>query len=164
LIKKRVILIPEIESLMSLFGTKFTQLTCQYSNGIGEVQARSEVWVHVKVPSHHLSCKSSAALQLFKQSTALLQTIDCRKVWGKQLTGTEQGRLHSLFGMKFTQVPSQYSNRIREVQARNEVWVCVKAPSRHLSCKSSTALQLFKQSTALLQTIDCRKVCGKQPT
>jgi hypothetical protein len=78
----------------SLFGMKFIQLTCQYSNGIGEVQARSEVWVHVKATSRHLSCKSSAILQLFKQSTALLQTIDCRKVWGKQLTGTEQGSTH----------------------------------------------------------------------
>jgi lactam utilization protein B len=90
-----------------------------------------------------------------------------------------RARLHSLFGMKFTQVPSQYSNQIREVQARNEVWVCVKAPSHCLSCKSSTALQLFKQLTAvlqtnalqlfkqltaLLQTTDCRKARDKQPT
>jgi hypothetical protein len=82
--------------LHSLFGMKFTQLTCQYSNRIGEVKARSKVWVRVKVPSHRLSFKSSAALQLFKQSTALLQTIDCRKVWGKQLTGTEQGSTHCL--------------------------------------------------------------------
>jgi hypothetical protein len=29
------------------------------------------------------------------QST-LLQTVDCRKVWGKQLTGTEQGSPHCL--------------------------------------------------------------------
>ncbi len=142
----------------SLFGMKFTQLTCQYSNGIGEVQVRSKVWVHVKAPSCCLSCKSSTTLQLFKQSTTLLQSIDCRKVWGKQLN---RARLHSLFSMKFTQVPSQYSNQIREVQARNKVWVCVKVPSCCLSCKSSTALQLFKQSTALLQTIDCRKAWGK---
>jgi hypothetical protein len=27
----------------------------------------------------------------FKESAALLQTIDCRKAWGKQPTGTEQG-------------------------------------------------------------------------
>jgi hypothetical protein len=40
------------------------------------------------------SSKSSATLQLFKESAALLQTIDCRKVWGKQLTGTEQGSTH----------------------------------------------------------------------
>jgi hypothetical protein len=52
--------------------------------------------VQVKVPSHHLSCKSSTTLQLFKQSTPLLQTVDCRKVWDKQLTGTEQGSTHCL--------------------------------------------------------------------
>jgi hypothetical protein len=46
---------------------------------------------NVKAPFCCLSCKSSATLQLFKESTALLQTIDCRKVWGKQPTGTEQG-------------------------------------------------------------------------
>jgi hypothetical protein len=46
------------------------------------------------VPSHHLSCESSAAFKLFKQLTALLQTINCRKGWGKQPTGTEQGSPH----------------------------------------------------------------------
>jgi hypothetical protein len=46
--------------------------------------------VHVKAPSHHLSCESSATLKLFKQLTALLLTINCRKAWGKQPTGTEQ--------------------------------------------------------------------------
>jgi hypothetical protein len=70
---------------------KFTQVPSQYSNQIGEVQARNKVWVCVKVPSYCLSCQSSTALQLFKQLTALLQKIDCRKEWGKQLTGTEQG-------------------------------------------------------------------------
>jgi len=35
----------------------------------------------------------------------------------------------------------------------------VKAPSRRLSCESSAALQLFKESAALLQTIDGTK-CG----
>jgi hypothetical protein len=82
--------------LPSLFGTrmKFTQVPSQYSKQIKEVQKRSKVWVHVKVPSRHVSCKSSATLQLFKESTALLQAIDCRKVWGKQLTGTEQGSTH----------------------------------------------------------------------
>jgi hypothetical protein len=49
---------------------------------------------NVKAPSRHLSCKSSATLQLSKESAALLQTIDCRKVWGKQPTGTEQGSTH----------------------------------------------------------------------
>jgi hypothetical protein len=80
--------------LHSLFSIKFTQLTCQYSNQIGEEQARSKLWVHVKVPSCFLSCESSAVFQLFKQSTALLQTINCRKVLGKQPTGTEQDSTH----------------------------------------------------------------------
>jgi hypothetical protein len=51
---------------------------------------------NVKVPSRHLSCENSATLQLFKELAALLQTIDCRKVWGKQPTGTEQGSTHCL--------------------------------------------------------------------
>jgi hypothetical protein len=114
-----------------------------------------------------------------------LQKINCTPAdyWLQKSVGqtsnVSRARLHSLFGMKFTQVPSQYSNQIREVQARNKVWVCVKAPSHCLSCKSSTTLQLFKQSTALLQTnalqlfkqltallqtIDCRKAWDKQPT
>jgi hypothetical protein len=46
---------------------KFTQVPGQYSKGIGEVKATIEVWVHAKAPSRHVSCKSSAALQLFKQ-------------------------------------------------------------------------------------------------
>jgi hypothetical protein len=80
--------------LLSLFGMKFTQVPSQYSNQIGEVQARNEVWVHAKVHSPCLSCKSSATLWLFKQWTALLQTINCRKMWDKQPTGTEQGSPH----------------------------------------------------------------------
>jgi hypothetical protein len=52
--------------------------------------------VHVKAPFPCLSCESSTALKLFKQSTALLQTINCRKAWGKQPTGTEQGSPHCL--------------------------------------------------------------------
>jgi hypothetical protein len=51
---------------------------------------------NVKAPSRCLSCKSSTALQLFTELTALLQTINCRKAWGKQLTGTEQGSPHCL--------------------------------------------------------------------
>jgi hypothetical protein len=47
--------------------------------------------------------------------------------------------------MKFTQVPSQYNKGIGEVKATIEVWVCAKAPSRHISRESSVALQLFKQ-------------------
>jgi hypothetical protein len=87
--------------------------------------------VHVKAPSRCLSCESSTTLQLFKQLTALLPA-DCRlqKSVG-QTTNRNRARLHSLFGMKFTQVPSQYSNQIREVQARNKVWVHAKAPSCH---------------------------------
>jgi hypothetical protein len=61
----------------------------------------SRVVVHAKAPSRCLSCESSAALKLFKQLTALLQTINCRKAWGKQPTGTEQDS-PLLFGMKFT--------------------------------------------------------------
>jgi hypothetical protein len=120
--------------------------------------------VHVKAPSCCLSCESSTTLQLFKQLTALLPA-DCRlqKCVG-QTTNRNRARLHSLFGMKFTQAPRQYSNQIREVQARNKVWVCAKAPSCHQSCKSSTALKLFKQLTALLQTINCRTAWGKQLT
>jgi hypothetical protein len=49
---------------------------------------------NLMAPSCHLSCKSSTILQLFKKLTALLQTIDCRKVWGKQSMGTEQGATH----------------------------------------------------------------------
>jgi hypothetical protein len=74
---------------------KFTQVPSQYSKGIAEVKATIEVWVRAKAPSHRLSRESSAALQLFKQRTALVQTIDCRKAWGKQPTGTEQGSPHS---------------------------------------------------------------------
>jgi hypothetical protein len=70
--------------------------------------------------------------------------------------------LHSLFGMKFTQVPSQYSKQIGEEKVTIKVWVGAKAPSQHVSCESSAALKLFKQSTTLLQTINCRKAWGKQ--
>jgi hypothetical protein len=70
---------------------KFTQVPSQYSKGIGEVKATIKVWVGEKAPSCHVSHESSAALQLFKQWTALLQTIDCRKAWGKQPTVAEQG-------------------------------------------------------------------------
>jgi hypothetical protein len=62
-----------------------------------------------------------------------------------QTTDGNRARLHSLFGMKFTQVPSQYSKGIGEVKATIEVWVCAKAPSGHVSHESSTALWLFKQ-------------------
>jgi hypothetical protein len=42
--------------------------------------------------------------------------------------------------MKFTQVPSQYSKQIKEVQATIKVWVHAKVPSCHISCESSTTL------------------------
>jgi hypothetical protein len=64
--------------------------------------------------------------------------MDCRKSVG-QTTDRNRAMLPSLFGMKFTQVPSQYSKRIGEVQARIEVWVRAKAPSRRVSCKSTKA-------------------------
>jgi hypothetical protein len=62
-----------------------------------------------------------------------------------QTTNRNRARLPSLFGMKFTQVPSQYSKEIGEEKATIEVWVRAKAPSCRLSCKSSAALLLFKQ-------------------
>jgi hypothetical protein len=41
---------------------KFTQEPSQYKK-----QIKEKVWVHAKVPSHHVSRESSVALQLFKQ-------------------------------------------------------------------------------------------------
>jgi hypothetical protein len=62
-----------------------------------------------------------------------------------QTTDRNRARLPSLFGMKFTQVSSQYSKGIGEVKATIEVLVCAKAPSRCISRESSAALPLFKQ-------------------
>jgi hypothetical protein len=80
-----------------------------------------------------------------------LQTMNCtpadyrlQKSVG-QTTDRNRARLPSLFGMKFTQVPSQYSKGIEEVKATIEVWVCAKAPSRRVSRESSATLRLFKQ-------------------
>jgi hypothetical protein len=80
-----------------------------------------------------------------------LQTMNCtpadyrlQKSVG-QTTERNRARLHSLFGMKFTQVPSQYSRGIGEVKATIKVWVRAKAPSRRVSHESSTSLWLFKQ-------------------
>jgi hypothetical protein len=118
------------------------------------------------------ACKGAFLPRILQKQhhPSALQTIDCtladyqlQKSMG-QTTNRNRARLPLLFGMKFTQVPSQYSNQIQEVQARNKVWVHAKVPSCHQSCKSSTALQLFKQSTALFQTINCRKAWGKQMT
>jgi hypothetical protein len=60
-------------------------------------------------------------------------------------TDRNRARLPSLFGMKFTQVPSQYSKGIGEVKATIEVWVRAKVPSCRVSRESSAALRLFKQ-------------------
>jgi hypothetical protein len=80
-----------------------------------------------------------------------LQTTNCtpadyrlQKSVG-QTTNRNRARLPSLFGMKFTQVPSQYSKGIGEVKVTINVWVCAKVPSHCISCKSSAALWLFKQ-------------------
>jgi hypothetical protein len=62
-----------------------------------------------------------------------------------QTTDRNRARLSSLFGMKFTQVPSQYSKRIEKVKVTIEVWVRAKAPSRRVSRESSATLWLFKQ-------------------
>jgi hypothetical protein len=100
--------------LPSLFGMKFTQVPSQYSKGIGEVKATIEVWVHARVPSRCISRESSTTLWLFKQWTALLQTINCRKVWGKQPTGTEQGSPHCLVWNSHTSPRQEYSNWFAE--------------------------------------------------
>jgi hypothetical protein len=60
-------------------------------------------------------------------------------------TDRNRARLPSLFHMKFTQVPSQYSKQIKEIQVTIKVWVHMKVPSCHISCESSAALWLFKQ-------------------
>jgi hypothetical protein len=85
---------------------------------------------NVKAPSCHLSCTPED----YRLQKSVGQTTDGNRA-----------RLHSLFGMKFTQVPSQYSKRIKEVQGTIKEWVHAKVPSHHISCESSTALWLFKQ-------------------
>jgi hypothetical protein len=119
----------------------------QYSKQIKEVQATIKVWVHAKAPSHRVSCESSTALLL----PSAFQTMNCtpadyqlQKCVG-QTTDRNRAMFPSLFGMKFTQVPSQYSKQIGEGKVTIKVWVRAKAPSRHVSCESSTALWLFKQ-------------------
>jgi hypothetical protein len=100
-----------IARLPSLFGMKITQVPSQYSNQIGEVQARNEVWVRAKAPSCRQSCKSSAALQLSSNNQPYSCRLSIAEKHG-QTTNRNRARLLSLFGMKFTQVPSQYSNHI----------------------------------------------------
>jgi hypothetical protein len=79
------------------------------------------------------------------------QTMNCtpadyplQKSMG-QTTNRNRATLPSLFGMKYTQEPSQYSKQIGEINATIKVWVRAKAPSRRVSCKNSAALWLFKQ-------------------
>jgi hypothetical protein len=60
-------------------------------------------------------------------------------------TNRNRARLPSLFGMKFTQVLSQYSKGIGKVKVTIEVWVRAKVPSHCISHESSAALRLFKQ-------------------
>jgi hypothetical protein len=55
--------------LPSLFGMKFTQVSGQYSKGIGEVKVTIEVWVCANVPSRHISRESSGL--------SALQTMNC---------------------------------------------------------------------------------------
>jgi hypothetical protein len=98
------------------------------------------------------ACKGAFLSRILqKQCPLALQTMNCtpadyrlQKSVG-QTTDRNRARLPSLFGMKFTQVPSQYSKQIKEVQATIKVRVRAKAPSRHVSCESSAALRLFKQ-------------------
>jgi hypothetical protein len=80
-----------------------------------------------------------------------LQTMNCFPAFYRlqksvgQTTDRNRARLPSLFSMKFTQVPSQYSKGIEEVKATIKVWVHAKATSRRVSRESSAALWLFKQ-------------------
>jgi hypothetical protein len=99
------------------------------------------------------ACKGTFLLHILqKQCRALaFQTMNCtpadyqlQKSMG-QTTNGNRATFPSLFGIKFTQVPSQYSKGIGEVKATIEVWVCAKAPSHRVSCKTSTTLWLFKQ-------------------
>jgi hypothetical protein len=104
---------------------KFTQVPSQYIKLIQEVQATIKVWAFQTM--NHTPAD-------YRLQKSLVQTTD-----------RNRARLPSLFGMKFTQVPSQYSKGIGEVNVTIKVWVHAKAPSRHISCESSSALQLFKQ-------------------
>jgi hypothetical protein len=123
---------------------KFTQVSSQYSKGIGEVKATIEVWI---------MCKGAFPPRIPRKQRrpSALQTMNCtpadyrlQKSVG-QTTDRNRARLPSLFGMKFTQVPSQCSKGIGEVKETIEVWLRAKAPSRRVSRESSAALRLFKQ-------------------
>jgi hypothetical protein len=98
-------------------------------------------------------CEDTFPLPILQKQRcpSALQTMNCTPADNRLqksvglTTNRNRARLPSLFGMKFTQVPSQYSKGIGEVKATIEVWVRAKVPSCHVSCKSSAALQLFKQ-------------------
>jgi hypothetical protein len=123
---------------------KLTQVASQYSKGIGEVKATIEVWIMCKgaFPPH---------IPRKQRCPSALQTMNCTPADNRlqksvgQTTDRNRARLPSLFGMKFTQVPSQCSKGIGEVKATIKVWLRAKAPSCHVSRESSAALRLFKQ-------------------
>jgi hypothetical protein len=55
--------------------------------------------VHVKVPCFSAAHPAKVVPPFSSSNTwqsTLLQTVNCRKVWGKQLTGTQQGSPHCL--------------------------------------------------------------------
>jgi hypothetical protein len=85
--------------------------------------------MRAKAPSCYLSCKSSTTLKLFKQLTALLQTINCRKAWGKQPTGTEQGSPHCLVWNSHNCLANTAANRGQFAEQRtlpnNSVALCL---------------------------------------
>jgi hypothetical protein len=75
--------------------------------------------VHVKVPSRRLSCKSS--------TTALLQTIDCTEVWGKQPMGTEQGSTHCLVWNSH-KCPANTASKLKKYKQQSKygcMWRCL---------------------------------------
>jgi hypothetical protein len=96
--------------LPSLFGMKFTQVSSQYSKGIGEVKATIEVWI---------MCKGAFPPRIPRKQRrpSALQTMNCTPADNRlqksvgQTTDRNRARLPSLFGMKFTQVSSQYSKK-----------------------------------------------------
>jgi hypothetical protein len=68
--------------------------------------------MHVKVPSHCLSCESSTTLKLFKQSTALLQTINCRKHGAINQQEQSKAPLTVWYEIHTTAKPTQQPNLI----------------------------------------------------
>jgi hypothetical protein len=140
-------------------------LTVQYEIHTINLPIQQQNWRSTSKKQSMGVCEGAFPLPILQKQCrpSALQTINCTladyqlQKSVRQTTNRNRARLHSLFSMKFTQVPSQYSNWIGERQVRNKVWVCEGAFCC-LSSKSSTTLQLFKQSTALLQTINCRKV------